>query len=472
METAPSNVAPAGRKPRPPFQSSEEVTDPSFKRLADRYGLDTLKRQSGLTTSQLRGKLKESKPLSSLSLSKVKSIGVKGIVGALSMASLGFYVKEVVDVFTTNTSSLDRNAVVTSIVPLVGCAAEAAANQEADKLDALDTSLCFVGDVLMFTPAWPVGLAVHAARFVVGLVEAVIEFENQLNEETLQRLRGKGWDEYCIEVESWLRSDAFKTALEVQLQSEAAAILFAASQARGLLDDQLAPLRENATSQAELRAIYESETRTLDELTHAMCLRMKNMKKKLRDDAIHQLAHWLGSEAERYDYDFMLKLMEEWSMKSLRPWSHVREMIRSVRGKARLLAHPSTNKLWRIIDEHLEPPGAPDAICRSKDLWEPRTGTPFAGSTSETEGPSTTLTPDFGCADPCSPPRGAVSIAFEEITSEGKGIFGCLVRSPVGMTIFEMAPARCRFRELQLKVVTAGPASGVSLLQVAVDRVR
>ncbi|KAG8416840.1 hypothetical protein J3459_013562 [Metarhizium acridum] len=144
-------------------KSAEERLGKIPQSFEENYGTNSFK--------ELRTKALGYKPLEPTSpklrsggtgLSKAgKALGVLGVV---------LYVKDIVDAFRENVSPLHFFAAVTSIIPFVGCATDAAASAQ-DKVPAgfivAEGVLCGVADALLLTPFWPVGVALHIVNAVV-----------------------------------------------------------------------------------------------------------------------------------------------------------------------------------------------------------------------------------------------------------------------------------------------------------------
>ncbi|KAK2616609.1 hypothetical protein QQS21_000432 [Conoideocrella luteorostrata] len=89
----------------------------------------------------------------------------------LVVAGVGFWVNGMIEAFTHNTTSTDRWAAGMSIVPVFGCGFQAAADVEHGEPSPIGTLLCVISDALLFTPAWPVGLAIQITNTIWKLVQ-------------------------------------------------------------------------------------------------------------------------------------------------------------------------------------------------------------------------------------------------------------------------------------------------------------
>ncbi|KYK58955.1 hypothetical protein DCS_00082 [Drechmeria coniospora] len=98
---------------------------------------------------------------------------------ALGVLGAGTYAYGVLEVMVKNASAVDRVAALTAIVPVVGCGASALAHAAEGNASSpeipeyFDNALCVIGDILLFTPLAPVGVAVQVSRFVLTITRAL-----------------------------------------------------------------------------------------------------------------------------------------------------------------------------------------------------------------------------------------------------------------------------------------------------------
>ncbi|KZZ91707.1 hypothetical protein AAL_06461 [Moelleriella libera RCEF 2490] len=198
-------------KPMTPAQLSklakaaEEVSDTEFAKLSGERGLEKWvqdrwkspslsKARAKLTYSDAGGLLKY-EPLSVKSL-RVKKIGSalsKVGSGAASGIGIGLWAKEMYDVFSTNSTTLDRVATSTALIPFVGCATRLAADADRGQIDAVDASLCLMTDVLLLTPLAPLAIAVSIFRLELS-VFVPREPEKIISIGEAEIARAKGWE--------------------------------------------------------------------------------------------------------------------------------------------------------------------------------------------------------------------------------------------------------------------------------------
>ncbi|EGX88035.1 hypothetical protein CCM_09171 [Cordyceps militaris CM01] len=187
---------------------AEKFSEEEFVHLATTRGMvKPLTETLSLSIKDIRTKRLGYKPLtpqsSSFKIHPVKAIaGAAG--GALAVAGVTLWVKGMVDAFTHDTNDLDKTAAVTSIVPLVGCTTNLAAEAWKGGVDSQDTALCYIGDGLLFTPFAPIGVAIHIVRWFISLNKAPPVPEK----EVFLKHRDSQWERFLDEhVYTYLYSD-------------------------------------------------------------------------------------------------------------------------------------------------------------------------------------------------------------------------------------------------------------------------
>ncbi|KAK2592006.1 hypothetical protein QQS21_010309 [Conoideocrella luteorostrata] len=347
----------------------------TFAYLADIFDLRTLEQRSGLPVAQLFEKYQQECPLFSVWRSNPLAIHVDGGSGLLAAGSLGFVAYQIVDAFWKNTSSLEWVSITTSILPLAGCASQLAA--ELDQAhgenslamaSATSAAMCFVGDVLMFTPAWPLGVAVQIGRFLFEAFIAEMKLWNKLKPDKLHQYRLDGWKNVTDQMETYFKNETFKSNLEVQLQSEVAAILFGASESKARLDNWAAKLREQGTAEDKMSIVNEAKTNAQQKLIQEACKRISERTYKLESDAFDSLAKLLRSEARRYDWQFNLDIHEQikYSFR-IKGKNIVHDEVNGYN----LIQSPSAKSLSKTLDQVLQSVlwNTTAATCESKDFW-------------------------------------------------------------------------------------------------------
>ncbi|KHN96007.1 uncharacterized protein MAM_06112 [Metarhizium album ARSEF 1941] len=103
---------------------------------------------------------------------RITGLSAKLGEGALAVVGVALYSKAVADVFSRDFTVLEKAAVVTSILPGIGCALQLANDVERGHVDVANTELCFVEDALLITGFWEIALALQMAEGVKDWFEA------------------------------------------------------------------------------------------------------------------------------------------------------------------------------------------------------------------------------------------------------------------------------------------------------------
>lgn len=409
--------------------SAEEAAASTFARAAEDYGLQTLAANKGITVPELRAKLKALVPVPA---STAKSLALKGGVGAVAVATLGLYVNEVIQAFSTNTSALQRTVVLTSLVPMVGCAVQATANAVNRTPDPLDINLCFVGDILLFTPAMPLGVLIHIGRFVAEALGAAKAEAKQRKIEAIDHSRVEAWTRYVEQVKNHFASDGFQSGLEMQIQADIAAILFKASEVAGIVRDNIDQVRKAAPAES-VRFINNAETQALRAIGQRTCHDISQAKQSLANGARKAVEAWLANEAQKFNDEFFFGLGKEAGRMRLYEWRDWDATMQAVRERSSLLDANILEPLRTGLNSSLEHALSTGQGCQLQGAWKP-------------------LTLDPSCSNPCPRPGGirnsntvydfGMLIQFNET-------YACRSLDEGRITGFD-SPGCCMFRELEL----------------------
>ncbi|KAF4591387.1 putative enterotoxin [Ophiocordyceps camponoti-floridani] len=231
----------------------------AFPRKARRFGLAPLASIQGKSWEAIRTALKNSPTLRSLA-----SIGpalAKLPARAFYGAAIAALFKEFVDSLRNEASTYERASIVLAIVPILGCAAEAVANEVHGRRNWVGSALCLVGDVLMVTPAWPLGLALHILRgFLGSLKEKWVPYDGH----HLQGKRAEAWALYLPTVMASLHDRRLYDFLEMRFQAEVTTIVHASSEAGALADEAALTTTEGGN----LMSNKEAKSQNLTSLTN------------------------------------------------------------------------------------------------------------------------------------------------------------------------------------------------------------
>ncbi len=309
---------------------AETISEKEFVELASKRGLTTLAKEKwSMSLSDVRTSLKYERltPASP----KVSGGGFKGPsvgTGATVVVGGAIWVYGVVDAFTHNVTALDRAAAVTAIIPFVGCAVQTAAEAEKGGVDGLDSALCFLGDGLLLTPAFPIGIAIHVVRAVISFFKPppVPTLED------MQSARDKTWNRFLDDdIYTYIYSHpsynevtdhprrsqekTFREKLESAFAIEELAVLShgaqtigaATASAQDALEASASPEEKAEVENGILAAKQQLQTATFKEVVRRQRQLLLNLPKALKDS--HAIS--LQPTADQYNKDFIDNLISE-----------------------------------------------------------------------------------------------------------------------------------------------------------------
>ncbi|KID79727.1 uncharacterized protein G6M90_00g016650 [Metarhizium brunneum] len=181
---------------------------------------------------ELNERLPEFSPVSRTE--RIVSLSTKFGEGALAVAGLALYGKAVADVFSSDTSSvLDKAAVVTSILPGVGCAVQLADSVEHGNVDAGHTALCFAEDALLVSGFWEIALVMQLTESLASWIEAGNEQDKLFDTEVLRSKGLAGWEANVDRMLKHIASDEFAANTTTRFATYQILVLYQASQLTG-----------------------------------------------------------------------------------------------------------------------------------------------------------------------------------------------------------------------------------------------
>ncbi|MCC3770071.1 hypothetical protein K6I34_002478 [Streptomyces sp. UNOC14_S4] len=267
-----------------------------FGELAGKYGLKVVAPDGKqLSPSDIHARIRGYGKLSPEAKAKIranlKSAGSTA-KGALLVAGGVLWAKGVYDAFADDTTSLDKAAAITAIVPFVGCGTQAGAAAGHGRFDADDTAACFGADALLVTPLWPAGLTLHGARYFTDKWK-----EAQIPSITVfQQARDEAWkktlDDFRASADG-LRK-LVKTAADIerqQLEAEKAVILHNAAEKTVEVD------KGGASAEAKKLLKWSTERTAREQI--------KELPRKLREQSDTAIRDALVERARQYNEEFI-----------------------------------------------------------------------------------------------------------------------------------------------------------------------
>ncbi|EQL01877.1 hypothetical protein OCS_02401 [Ophiocordyceps sinensis CO18] len=281
------------------LQLADGFAESEFASLAAKFGLaDLMNRQGKMSLSQMRARFKSHLPLLGKSWATSLRLNAKGSIAGIATA-LPLVIKQAYDVFSDNsTTTLERVAVLTSLLPIASCTLKAAANRKQGVRTPISTGLCYVGDILLFTPLAPLGLLL---RSFGSLVET---YEHQSWKNT-KSTRDKWWQEDNYpKILRYFESKEFASSVESRFTTEMAAVLFAGAETKGMLIATKATIHGNS-SNWERRQMQTTLDKQQEETLPIMCDVILDTKDRFVKDYPRRMVDWVHNATEAYNEEFI-----------------------------------------------------------------------------------------------------------------------------------------------------------------------
>ncbi|KAG8416359.1 hypothetical protein J3458_006951 [Metarhizium acridum] len=231
---------------------------------------------------------------------RIAGLSAKLGEGALAVAGLALYGKAVADVFSSDASVLDKAAVVTSILPGVGCAVQLADSVEHGNVDVGHTALCFTEDALLVSGFWEIALVMQLTESLVNWIEAGNEQDKLFNTEVLRSKGLAGWEANFDRMLQYIGSDEFAANTTTRFSSYQILVLYQASQLTGDLHASHKAISGKSSNETD-----EIVPHIEPELRRQVCAAMAQSKYQLRQNLEAVALHHAAKFSEEYKDKFL-----------------------------------------------------------------------------------------------------------------------------------------------------------------------
>lgn len=281
------------------MQLSEKLAREEFTALTAKYGVRALEKHSEkLAVPELYTRFMghAKLPSSSAAASALLHHTYKTGKGAMAVAELGLHIRDVVDVFSNDTGAMDWAAVVTSIIPFVGCGVQAEADREHDDFDWIKTGPCVIEDAILLTPLWPMVVVAEAFRLFMDMNL------RQFDMNWVQHHRDKAWEAQVNASHAYIHSADFTAVVEAQFLLGATAAAFAASHATARLKAsvEMLPVADRP------HVVSEVAARHLQVLNRT-CIDVAQIMAKLQMDITAAVTKSLAERFPQFNKHFIAK---------------------------------------------------------------------------------------------------------------------------------------------------------------------
>lgn len=287
---------------------SDDISAKEFESFLTRFRVANIGQQSeDFSPASMREKLKTSSKL------PFKDAGARVEAGAVGAAAVGagaaavavpLYIDSVIKVFSQDTTTMQKAAVITSVVPFAGCAAEALATNEAGSFNGAQLGLCVLGDGLLCGPLMPLGLATHVVRATLFAENPAENLIRYFNSNTQLADRDRTWAAHIGAKRDYIRSSNFTSAIETQIKLETAAVAFAAAQAKGYLGAAEALSQPNDAS-SDKPVATEGAREGQDKIESQLCAAYASKMKDIQGGYAKAMSKALSDQAFGFNNNFL-----------------------------------------------------------------------------------------------------------------------------------------------------------------------
>lgn len=289
-------------------RESGNFAEKEFGRMSSEYEFEDLAAatsKDGLSTfGTLRSSVAGYKPLTSTKI-EMSADGVGEGLGGIAVAA-GLWIKDMIVVFTSNSTPLEQAAVVLELVPVVGCIVRDLSEAEKGTESVGSTVECAIDSALLFTPAWPFVVIKQFIEFVVSALSGPIkEFRDLTNENTLNQRRQEHWQANARHILDGMNLDNLGKNLEGQFASEKAGITFNSAHLAGGLHTET--LRSLKTDEHRKKLLSSGTYYGKLELQAATCELIRNKVAAKKEELAKLRAHineTLASQRVKFENDF------------------------------------------------------------------------------------------------------------------------------------------------------------------------
>ncbi|PHH59836.1 putative enterotoxin [Ophiocordyceps australis] len=283
---------------------------------------------------------------------KTLSPALKVGAGAVAAVGVGFWINDIVETFTTETSAWDKGAVLTRLVPIIGCEVNAIANIDNGAkvaYETVDMAVCLLADALLLGGVTaPLGIALHLARYIMRLVQPTPALP-LISE--IEEMRDTPWKTFIDQnLTLIMTSQSWRDKLEGAIIIESLGITSQAADASSviMINDNSQALDDDDSYRKVLAAMAQVREQAMVEIVRRQRQFLLGLPKLLRDG----LDHWMNKTAEQYNENFIQMLNSDEMIKKY-PTFNLNMLISDEEqyGKARSYMSWASHLLRRDVPE-------------------------------------------------------------------------------------------------------------------------
>ncbi|PHH58884.1 hypothetical protein CDD81_4181 [Ophiocordyceps australis] len=286
---------------------AEKNSKEKFDSLLEQFGHSNVAKHQGQLHAELSTRLEEFKEQPRLE--RISGMTAKVGGAALAAGGLALYGYAVAEAFSSETSVLDKVAVTTSILPVIGCSVQAANDAQQGNFDILHSGLCFAADALLLSGFWEVALVLQIFE---GFFQTLSRIDAQVklyDASFFQKERLDGWKSRIDEIERFIDSDAFMKNATTRFSAYQVGVLFQASQLAGDVhaSHRLAMAQTNDADLEDVQMDQvqkEIDAAIHHEIERRACFETARNKLRVHDMLRAQMLNATRTIAQQYDDEF------------------------------------------------------------------------------------------------------------------------------------------------------------------------
>ncbi|KAM0669752.1 hypothetical protein ACQRIU_000147 [Beauveria bassiana] len=228
--------------------------------------------------------------------------------GALAVAGLFLYGKAIADVFSRDSTVLDKAAVITSILPGIGCAFQLADDVQKQHIQAGKLAMCFIESGLIVAGFWEIAVVMQIGEELANWIKAENTREEFWDMDVLAKKGAEGWLHNAQRLISHISSEEFIANATTQFAAYQVLTLYQASQLVGDLHASHNMLLADSRISDTLRKQGDIHAHIQPELKRQICATMAESKYRLR----LQLESVALNHTAKLEAEFRNKFLDDW----------------------------------------------------------------------------------------------------------------------------------------------------------------
>ncbi|PHH69624.1 hypothetical protein CDD82_7632 [Ophiocordyceps australis] len=278
-----------------------------FDSLLQQFEHSNVAKHQGQLYSELSTRLEEFQEQPRLE--RISSIAFRVGGATLATGGLALYAYAVNNVFSKETSLLDKAAVATSILPIIGCSVQVANDAERGHVDIVHTGICFTSDILFLAGYWEIALVLKISDAIIQTIEQIDAQDELYKAPHFHKKRLGGWNRIFDDIERLIGSNETMKRAKNRFSAYQIGLLLQASQLAGNVhaSHRLALARANATDIDHVQvdqAQEKMDAAIRHDIERLVCFETVRNKLRVHDMLQAEMVNATRAIAKEYDDGF------------------------------------------------------------------------------------------------------------------------------------------------------------------------